>query len=340
MLGLGPGRRPAVEHVVVIVKENRPFAQLFGGGPDAQGCGLTAALCNPGRGSALGRDVPPRCACRFPPQALPLYRALAARFTLGARHFTEVRGPSDPNHYMLMAAQSPTVGNLPPGAPPPDFETLADRFAAAGLTWRNYAGRPNAGLAMIAHLRGAAGQSSWEAFATDAAQGSLPHLSWLTPPFAQSEHPPTPVPWGEVWTARQLAALMASPDWGRSVAFVVWDDWGGFADELTPPVVERWSDGLPFRYGRRCPLLVVSPFARRGFIYQVLSSHVSLAAFCEAVFGLPPLTKRDAAANPLLDCFDWGNPDPLPLPLPIPQPGLWERLLTPLFGLAATILDF
>lgn len=335
--GLGPGRRPPIDHVVVIIKENRTMEQIFGGGPQDPGPGPLAGFCIPSRARALQPTVPWYCDCPFPPRALPLYQALARRFTLGARHFSEVRGPSDANHYMLMAAQSPVAGNMSAWEPAPDMETLADRFAEAGLTWRNYAGYRGAGFQMVAHLQRAPQQRRWQDFEADARRGDLPALAWLTPPFPQSDHPPGRIQWGQNWTARQVLALAAGPCWPRTAAFVLWDDWGGFWDRVPPPVVERWKDGKPFRYGRRVGLLVISPYARHGLIYRTLSSHVSLAAYCEAVFGLPPLTWRDALANPLLDCFDWDAPDTSLPAMRVPDPGAAERALTPVLNLCAVL---
>ena len=331
------GPRPPIDHVVVVVKENRTYDMLLGGTPASRGPGPLADLCLPSRAQALRPTVPAYCNRRFPPKAVPVYRALARRFTVATRYWSEVRGPSDPNHYMLMSAQSPLVGNRWAWQPTPDMETLADRFTAAGLTWRNYAGYPGAGFGMVAHLARAPQQRRWEDFASDAAAGTLPALSWVTPPFPRSDHPPAPIAWGEAWTAHQVSALWASPCWARTAAFLLWDDWGGFGDRLPPPVVELWRDGRPFRYGRRVPLLVLSPFARPGLAYGLPASHVSIPAFCEAVFGLPALTFRDAEANPLLGCFDWDAPQAAPPPLTVPPTGLQERLGAPLLALGAEL---
>jgi phospholipase C len=104
---------------------------------------------------------------------------------------------------------------------------------------------------------------------------------------------------------------MNGPQWNSTAVFLVWDDWGGFYDHVEPPAVENWTDGTLYRYGHRVPCLVVSPYARPGYVSHVLYSHVSTLRFVQTLFGLNPLTERDAQANNLFDCFDFSQP-PLP----------------------------
>jgi phospholipase C len=110
-----------------------------------------------------------------------------------------------------------------------------------------------------------------------------------------------------------LDAVMQSSQWNSTALFLVWDDWGGLYDHVAPPVVERWSDGTPLRYGFRVPCIVVSPYARRGYVSHELHSLVSITQFIETTCGLASLNFRDANASTLLDCFDFASP---------PRPGL------------------
>jgi len=89
------------------------------------------------------------------------------------------------------------------------------------------------------------------------------------------------------------------------------DEWGGFYDHIEPPILERWTDETPSRYGYRVPCIVISPYARAGYVSHTLHSHVSLLGFAETIFSLEPLTVRDARASDMLDCFDFEKP-PLP----------------------------
>ncbi len=98
------------------------------------------------------------------------------------------------------------------------------------------------------------------------ASGNLPAVSWISPGGLQSEHPPALVSVGQSYVTRLINAIMSGPDWNSTAIFLVWDDWGGFYDHVVPPRVD--GDG----YGLRVPALVISPYARRGYIdHQTLS---------------------------------------------------------------------
>ncbi len=79
--------------------------------------------------------------------------------------------------------------------------------------------------------------------------------------------------------------------------------------------MEQWTDGTPLRYGFRVPCIVVSPYARAGYVSHTLYSHVSLLRFVETLFALEPLNERDAQANDLLDCFDFTQSARAPITL-------------------------
>jgi phospholipase C len=103
-------------------------------------------------------------------------------------------------------------------------------------------------------------------FFHDARVGRLPAVSWVVPSDAVSEHPPALVSDGQAYVTRLVNAVMRSPDWRSTAIFITWDDWGGFYDHVVPPRVDRWS------YGLRVPGLVISPYAKRGYIdHQILS---------------------------------------------------------------------
>ena len=103
-------------------------------------------------------------------------------------------------------------------------------------------------------------------FLTDANAGTLPSVSWVVPNGRLSEHPPALVSAGQSYVTGLINAVMQGPDWGSTAIFLAWDDWGGFYDHVAPPKVD--ANG----YGLRVPGLVISPYAKRGFIdHQVLS---------------------------------------------------------------------
>jgi phospholipase C len=204
-----------------------------------------------------------------------------------------------------------------------DFQTLADLLDGAGLTWAYYA--PPAGTAgyvfstydAINHIRNT---SLWTShifpdtqFATDAAKGKLPNVTWLVTTGKSSygssggsgatvdnnEHPPGSVCNGENWTVNQLNALMQGSEWSSSAVFLTYDDFGGFYDHLPPPPTDIY--GL----GPRVPMLIVSPYAKTGYISHTQYELSSMIKFAEVVFGLPNLGQRDVTANDMTDSFDF-----------------------------------
>ncbi len=104
-------------------------------------------------------------------------------------------------------------------------------------------------------------------FFKDASAGTLPSVSWVLPGGGASEHPDSgSISPCNAWVTSVINAVMQSPDWNTSAIFLTWDDWGGFYDNVRPPVV----DGNGF--GLRVPGLVISPYAKQGYIdHQVLS---------------------------------------------------------------------
>jgi phospholipase C len=103
-------------------------------------------------------------------------------------------------------------------------------------------------------------------FFQDAKSGNLPAVSWVTPNGTVSEHPPGLVSAGQTYVTGLINAIMNSPDWSSTAIFLAWDDWGGFYDHVNPPRVDDLG------YGLRVPGLVISPYARRGYIdHQTLS---------------------------------------------------------------------
>jgi phospholipase C len=96
--------------------------------------------------------------------------------------------------------------------------------------------------------------------------GTLPQVSWITPNNRDSEHPPNNVSTGQAYVTSIVNAAMEGPDWNSTAIFLAWDDWGGFYDHVVPPVVDQNG------YGLRVPAMVISPYAKEGYIdHQTLS---------------------------------------------------------------------
>jgi phospholipase C len=126
--------------------------------------------------------------------------------------------------------------------------------------------------------------------------GTLPAVSWVTPSQADSEHPPASVHQGQAYVTAVINAAMKSPDWSSTAIFLQWDDWGGFYDNVVPPAADQNG------YGLRVPAMVISPYAKEGYIdHQTLSSDAYLKFLEEDFLG-------GGRLNPKTD----GRPDPRP----------------------------
>jgi phospholipase C len=143
-------------------------------------------------------------------------------------------------------------------------------------------------------------------FITDVQNNQLPSVSWVITPAWRSEHPVQSTCEGENATVSELNGLMNNPSlWSSTAVFIIWDDFGGDYDHVAPP------QGDAFGLGPRVPLLVISPYARKGHISPTQYEFSSVLQFIEERFGLPPLSTRDANANDITDSFNF-NQTPLP----------------------------
>jgi len=279
---------------------------------------------------------------------IPNYWSYAQNFVLADNFFSSMYGGSFPNHLYFTAATSdnivqnpvgdrhhpahwgcdasqgtqvltsdPSTGQLSHIFPCIDVPTLPDELNAAGGTWRYYSaistqyGYLWSVLDAINHIRNG---DQWstnvlpvDQFATDV-QTQLADVTWITPPGFASDHPGSAYLCdGENWSVQTINAIMNSPFWKSTAIFLTWDDFGGFYDHVSPPQVDA------FGLGPRVPLLIVSPFAKPGYVSHEVYEHSSILKFVETRYGLQPLTNRDQAASNMLDSFDFQHPQQIPL---------------------------
>jgi phospholipase C len=133
-------------------------------------------------------------------------------------------------------------------------------------------------------------------FFAAAKAGTLPAVSWIDPNGTVSEHPPALVSTGQTYVTGLINAIMRSPDWNTTAIFLSWDDWGGFYDHVLPPPVDQNG------YGLRVPGIVISPYAKQGYIDHQTLSHDAYLKFIEDDF------LGGQRLNPATD----GRPDPRP----------------------------
>ena len=133
-------------------------------------------------------------------------------------------------------------------------------------------------------------------FYTAAKNGTLPAVSWVVPSGEVSEHPPSPVSFGQSYVTSLVNAVMNSPDWDSTAIFLAWDDWGGFYDHVVPPTVDENG------YGLRVPGIVISPYAKHGYVDHQTLSFDAYDKFIE----------DDFLGGQRIDPATDGRPDPRP----------------------------
>ncbi|MGO9874028.1 MAG: alkaline phosphatase family protein [Acidimicrobiia bacterium] len=133
-------------------------------------------------------------------------------------------------------------------------------------------------------------------FYNAARRGVLPAVSWVVPSQAVSEHPPARISAGVAYVTGLIDAVMEGPDWNSTAIFLAWDDWGGFYDHVVPPVVDENG------YGLRVPGLVISPYAKHGYVDHQILSFDAYVKFIE----------DDFLNGQRLDPKTDGRPDPRP----------------------------
>jgi phospholipase C len=230
-------------------------------------------------------------------------------YTVNAPHPASIKDPA-----RLMPSQTlPTIG---------------ERLSEKGVSWAWYSGGWNDALAghphpvfqyhhqpfayFAAYADGTEAKKKHlldeDEFWKAVKEGNLPAVSFVKPIGPLNEHPGyADLMSGQEHIAKMIEALMASPQWKSTAIIVTYDENGGRWDHVAPPVVDRWGPGS------RVPAVIVSPYARRGFVDHTPYDTTSILRFIEKRWGLAPLGSRDAAVNDLTNAFDFNtDPDRMP----------------------------
>lgn len=159
-----------------------------------------------------------------------------------------------------------------------------------------------------------------------AGKGTLPSVCWIIPALKDSEHPPALISMGQSYVTGIINAAMKSPDWDSTAIFLTWDDWGGFYDNVVPPDVDKLG------YGFRVPGLVISPYAKKGYIDHQTLSFDAYAKFIEDDFchgerlnpktdgrpdSRPDVRENNPVLGNLVQDFDFSQKPLPPLILPV-----------------------
>jgi len=270
---------------------------------------------------------------------LPYYWNIADNYVLFDRFFTSAAAGSVWNHMFWVTGGpgNPSEDGIPPGGFG-KIPTIFDRLQAKGISWKFYIqnydpkityrtreGKGDRGsqvvwAPLLAYDRYLDDPNlfshivSMDTYYTDLINGTLPAVSYLVPSGA-SEHPPGSIQAGERFVRTLINALMRSSSWSTSAFMWSYDDWGGWYDHVPPPKVD------PYGYGFRAPALLVSPYAKKGFIDSTVMDFTSMLKFIENNWGLDPLAARDAKANSLDTAFDFKSPPRAPALLGNTRPG-------------------
>jgi len=268
---------------------------------------------------------------------LPYYYALYSTFAMSDRFYCSVLSQTFPNRFFLLAATA--FGHIKNDFPQdctqpcnPALEysqrTIFNLMDESNppVTWKVYFSQiPFAAEFAYVRNQGAANLLPISQFFVDAAAGTLPNVAFVDPIFVgtsnteNDEHPTANIQVGEEFASRVMNAVIASPQWPRSVAFLTYDEHGGFYDHVRPRRVCTPDDiepqlgpgDVPGDYdytGFRVPFVAVSPFSRAHYVSHRPHEFGSILRFIETRFDLPALTRRDANAKPLLEMFDFKNP--------------------------------
>ena len=292
---------------------------------------------------------------------IPNYWSYANLYVLQDRLFESVISYSLPAHLYMLAAQSGGyAGSTGQGYPSSyGFPEITELLGSGKINWRYYVNRGGAAgaadlndgdtnvdettytywnpLPAFPAVKSDATQFSRltnaAQFLTDAQNGSLPQVSWVIPNNVQSEHPPGSISDGMNYVTSLVNAVMSGPQWNTTAIFIAWDDWGGFYDHVPPPNVDQYGLGI------RVPGLVISPYARQGYVDHRSYSFESWLRIVEERFGVIPMTARDDAASDMIDAFDFTQqprPGVILNPAGSPYPPTLQALTHPAGVLSAT----
>jgi uncharacterized protein (TIGR03437 family) len=254
------------------------------------------------------------------------YWNYAGLYVLQDRLFESITSYSLPAHLYMLAAQS--GGYIGTGQPQPQsysFAEITQLLGSGKIDWKYYvnrgktAGAADGGVANVdadettysfwnplpafPAVKNDPAQfgrlTNADQFYTDAQNGALPQVSWIIPNSTLSEHPPASIATGMNYVTGLVNAVMNSPEWNSTAIFIAWDDWGGFYDHVDPPKVDQYGLGI------RVPGLVISPYARQGYVDHKTYSFESWLRVIEERFGVMPMTARDNTANDMTDAFDF-----------------------------------
>jgi phospholipase C len=295
---------------------------------------------------------------------LPFYSYAAKHWTICDRYFTSILGPTWPNRFYMHAGTTDrlTTGGprifpatIPPvpGVPPALLSLLSvitptiwDVAAAKGVSARYYFDNTDANNFAFTALWGgkyAGITKGFNQFLSDAATGSLPSISNIDPNFhgesagtGNDDHPLNDIRNGQVFLNQVYQALTTSPNWPNTLLVINYDEWGGFADHVVPPMApvsaneqtfvgNGAADGNPGNayLGFRVPCVIIGPRARRGSVVHTQYDACSILNMICWRFGLAPVGVRGSGPNASINmatALNFSSPANVSIPGPTNVP--------------------
>ena len=386
-LPAGHESMPEIQHVVVLMMENRSFDNLLGLVPftvagraaidgltrrrgrltnfnrDATGAKVFAHVgpspCpstglrqdwnashlayDNGRNDGFVRATGPVAMEVLDGDRMPFTYSLARHFPIGQRFFSSVLAQTAPNRRFLFTGTASGIiatSSLTYSVPAP-HGTIFDRLDAQHIEWANYYGNVPS-MRIVPHVLTPPGRARrlhhFSEFAADVRAGRLPQFTLIDPDYTTaSEEDPQDVQVGERFVADVVHELVNAPTWRHTALFINYDEGGGYYDHVPPPKAIKPDSTPPIlspgdrpgaydRYGFRVPLFVVSPWARKHYVSNIVQDHTSILAFIEHKWNLPAMTHRDATAHPMTDYFDFSRPAFAEPPILHPGPELTKGI--------------
>jgi phospholipase C len=382
-LGAVAGSGGKIQHVVIVIQENRSFDNLFSTYPGAVGTRygkmhdgtrirlrktnlvIKQDVCHEyhcfltewNNGKMDGFDIAWYALPSAPllgtypyqyvdPAQIKPYWTLAHQYVL-ADHLFQTQGAGSFTSHQDLIAGDTTLNNFetvidapwtgapwgcdgPPGSKSPiltrkgvykalggpfpcyTYPTIRDRLDGAKLSWKYYTppiGDTGSIWNAFDAIKVVRYSNEWQnnvstpvtnVFA-DIANHKLPAVSWIVPEYDNSDHPNSDPDDGPSWVASIVNAIGASPAWNTTAIVILWDDWGGLYDHVAPPQITYSSLGF------RVPMIIVSPYARKGYVSHTQYEFASVLKFIEENWRLEPLHRADVRANSIGDVFDFSQ---------------------------------
>lgn len=327
----GAAARAAITHVIILTHENRSFDHMYGTmGGDFEGFPKTYTNPKPGGGTAAPFHLTTACPPDidhstasitaewdggkmdgfyatdgagalgyYDPADHPFYTWLSRTFAASDHYFCSTMGNTGLNRRFLYGASATATAN-----------NIFVEMNAAGVTWGDYFNGTTPIYNTYTFPAGDAHLHPYSQFLGDLDAGKLPSVTFLDTP--SDEHPAGSMHDGERIVSDIVSHAFKSPLWPHLLLILNYDEGGGFFDHMPPPAACKPStsaaDTAYDRQGFRVPLVLVSPFARGGYVSHLDHSHTSVLRLIELLHDLPAITARDANSDALLDMLDFACP--------------------------------